>query len=570
MRSIQEQKPATKNQIVSTKPTTDKTVNILEGYIANSMNGGILRPIAFKQIMAGERIEEYRIKGIIRMQTPKTPVAQKLKMSINTYYVPNSRVWTNAEKYTAQKGGNTNTKIKEIPNLGGKTIPFMPNSNSNVTNKINYVDTTTYRDSYISSYIPRLNTGLTSGTPDGTPFNTLPKVSVLPLRGFKAIYNDFERNKEYDEELKEYKDDIVSTNEFNTYFPDLTGEMQDGLTKKLIKCNIRGKRQNSYYTDYRTNLADTGLNTALDTTTDLMGLNEWTKKIAEARSEAENAQLNDWDIIAKIRGSKPLTEGKVQLLSHREVGLNYMAVTQNAYNVNQSITEEYQQLGAQGAYSYTELDIPLFTYQEFKEEGYIHVIAQVTADTVFETGFDRLELNVKFEDQYRPDLKDLKQDVLYDIEKCGTRLRKLEDLTKVTGYKRKYSEYFKLPNVVAGDLTTHYYNQAKIGKEQTDSYYVDENTKVLTNHTYTFFESSDRETADYKDKNIWQDYTDILINKNQAIKNTEVFLQSSNGAKKYAYIEGQNQIFMVGIAQCITEQPIDNAIKNNYTKWGEK
>ena len=35
-------------------------------------------------------------------------------------------------------------------------------------------------------------------------------MSILPIRGRVAIYNDFLRNKEYDEERQEYKGDTVT------------------------------------------------------------------------------------------------------------------------------------------------------------------------------------------------------------------------------------------------------------------------------------------------------------------------------------------------------------------------
>ena len=102
------------------------------------------------------------------------------------------------------------------------------------------------------------------------------------------------------------------------------------------------------------------------------------------------------------------------------------------------ISLNYQNLG-QGAYSYTEIDIPLYQMVEFIEEGYVHITMQVTADTVFETGFERTGLNVGAMDIYRPDLKDLKNDVLYNIEKDGIRET---NTTNITGFKRKFSEYF--------------------------------------------------------------------------------------------------------------------------------
>lgn len=551
----QAQKPFKVNQIESTKPNTPRTDSILSGYIANSMNGGHNKVIAFKKIMAGEKHKEYRIKMNIQMLTPKTPTYQNLKMTIRTYFVPNSRVWKNAEKYTAQKGGSTEIKIQEIPNLAGKEIPVAIDTTGEI--KALLSDTDTWRDSFISSYIPRIGY-LQDGAID---FRQMPAVSVLPLRGRVAIYNDMERNKEYDTLMTEYNDDTVSNIEWRSYLPTNTN-MGDYY-------NMRAKRDNSYYTDYRLEyqgFEEEAPSTA-DITNNLITWASWESKIAEARSQAENAQMNDWEVIAKIRGSKVLTEGKVQLIGKKTFNLNYSAITQNTYNNNTNIAEEFQVMGKQGAYSYTEIETPLYAGMEFIEEGYIHVIATVSADTVFENAFDRMELNVTPLDEYRPDLVGEKFDTLKAIE-MGTMLYfDQESLEEVVGFKRKFSEYFKLPNIIAGDLTTKNYKVLNMSKE------LQANEEVITQKTFQFFEE-DRTCYINLDgqviyKHPWKDYTDIMINKNQAILNDIQTEYDTENPTNGTWVKGNNQIYFVGVATCIADLPIDESIKNNYTQWGE-
>lgn len=566
---IRENQPWGVNQVSNEKPNVPKTDTILSGFIGNSMNGGMNRTVAWKQVMAGERHKEYRFQASIKMLTPKTPSYQNLSMTLRAYFVPNSRVWTNAEKYTAQKGGSSEIKIAEIPNLGGKILPMI-NSNDEV-NMTPIQNTTAWRNAYISSYIPRV--GQYAENNQSTDFlRRLPKVSVLPLRGRKAIYNDFERNKEYDIELTEYKNDYVSEAEWNSYLPIDPRDMDI--------YNMRAKRQNSYYSDYRTELQ--GFEQSYpptDMSADVALLNwaDWEMKIAEARSQAENAQANDWDIIAKIRGSKKLSEGKVQLLGRKTFNLNYAAVTQNTNNNSQSVTEEFRTMGTQGAYVYTNVDIPLYAGWEFVEEGYIHIIATVSADTVFETGFDRLELNVTPLEQYRPDLIDEKKDVLYECE-MGTYKNDSFDYNKIVGFKRKYSEYLKLPNIIAGDLTNSDYFETEYTDSGILQYYDD--MQVITNKTYQFFELDTEYEYDNMEsrgrltyvlaKKIWKDYTDIMINKNQAIKNYIVETgDRSSPSDTNLVLEGQHQIFLVGKCVCIAQLPIDDSIKYNYTQWGE-
>lgn len=556
---IRENKPWTKNQISNAKNNIPKSDTILSGYIAGSMNGGHNKVIAWKQVMAGERHKEYRLNASFKMITPKTPSYQNLYITFRTYFVPNIRVWTNAEKYTAQKGGASEIKIKEIPNLGGKTLPIIEGDDVN----LGLQNTTAWRDAYISSYIPRIGNFNTVTDPD-TFFGELPSVSVLPLRGRKAIYNDFERNKEYDTPLIEYKGDTVSDAEWQSYLPYNTDNVKSTF--------MRAKRNNSYYSDYRTELQgfeEVWFTDDLGNTNDdaaLLNWASWEMKIAEARSQAENAQANDWDIIAKIRGSKKLSEGKVQLLSTRTVALNYAAVTQNTNNNAPNITAEFRTIGTQGAYSYTNINLPLYAGMEFVEEGYIHVIATISADSVFESGFDRLELNVTPLDQYRPDMLEDKKDVLYECETGTMAFTSAQDYSRVIGFKRKYSEYFKLPNIISGDMLSDNYYEVSYREDTTTN--IAEETD--TQKTYQFFEKDrnvyfDSSTMQILYKNGWQDYTDLLINKNQAWKQTI----ETKPTEDFVRVVGQNQVFFLGKCVCVAELPIDDSIKNNYTTWGE-
>lgn len=559
---IRENKPWTKSQIEQQKPNVPVSDSILTGYFANSMNGGHNKAIYFKQVMAGERHKEFRLQGNFKLLTPKTPTYQNLNITFRTYFVPNSRVWTNAEKYTAQKGGSSEIKITEIPNLGGKIIPWIIDNDE--TEGTGLQNTTLWRDSYISTYIPRI--GQFAKAQPGDPqqiFSELPKVSVLPLRGRKAIYNDFERNKEYDSPIFEYKGDEVSNQEWASYTPT--------IDQYYNECLMRAKRNDSYYTNYRTELQgfeDAYPPTEMSSDVALLNWAQWEMKIAETRSQAEDAQLNDWDVIAKIRGSKKLSEGKVQLIGERTVTLNYSAVTQNTNNNADDVSLEFKTIGTQGAYSYTQIDVPLYAGFEFVEEGYIHVIATISADSVFESGFDRLELNVTPLEQYRPDMLEDKKDVLYECETGTQGFTTANDYSKVIGFKRKYSEYFKLPNVIGGDLTSKDYLETQFYQNA----YLIPDERVITQKTFQFFETDrnnfwDEDMGQIYETQPWKDYTDLLINKNQAVKNfVELY---RDGQEPTVRVTGQNQCFFVGKCLCIAQLPIDESIKSNYTTWGE-
>lgn len=560
--SINTQKPATKNQIKSEKPDIIKNANVLDGYFANSINGGFIKTICYTPIMAGTGAIGYKIRLNLGALTPKTPNYQQIKCVLKCFFVPNSRVWNGWEKFDAQIKNPLTPQVIEEPNIGGQLLNFIVNQEEGSgTVGYNIVDTDIYRDSWVSSYLPRFQTGR-QGTAQTVKEIPYPKYSILPIRGFKAIYNDYLRNKEYDNELEEFKTDTVSEPEWLSIMPQT-------LSSSIEKYILRGKRQNSYYTNYRTQLLgqqidvpnlDNGNNTLVD-------LVEYEKYISELRSQAENAQLNPWDVIAKIHGSKKLTEGKVQLLGTREFPLNFNYVAQDTYNTNSQISEEFQVMGQLGAYSYTEIDATMFQGIEFKESGYLHVIAQVTSDSVFETGFNRTELNVKALDKYRPDLVELKQDVLYEIEKSGTRISNAQELTKVTGFKRKFSEYFKLPNTIAGDMTTAGYYLTQINQ---DSNWTGTAKLLQSKRSFQMFETDDKETGRFEKKNIWQDYTDINYNRNQAILQNVLEIDNTDSGHPFLWVKGENQFYLMGMQTLIANLPIDENIKKDYKTWGEK
>lgn len=543
--SVVEQTPNRENSISNDKAKIPTTKNLLQGFYANSWNGGFIRPIAYKKIMAGEKIENLSLSGVMRMLTPKVPPIQGLKTVFKVFFVPNIRVWKNAEKYTAQKGGSSKTKITEVPNTDGLKIPNVPGAESKF---IPITDTTIWRNSWISGYYPRIASGAKQET--NTELN-MPKLSILPLRGFKAIYNDFLRNKAIMPEMTEYLDDTVSSTEWGLLMPNVTS-WNTGATYIFVP---RGRKQDSYYTDWRTELEGVN-NTISPMYTDLAQHTEWQKLIAESRSQVENEQLNDWEIVAKIRGSKPVTQGKVQFLAMKEVTMNYTQVAQTTYNANQTIQAEFQNLGQTGAFSYTEFSVDLLNYHTFQEEGYLHIIAQTTADTIFETGIERTLMNTKYDEEYRPDLIALKDDILYAGEIWSD--YNTDKVKEVIGYKRRYSELFKAPNVITGDLT-----QRPIYENTTGSNTYDQ--PIPLKDYYQYFENTDT-PVNRKDMYTY-DYTDYMINKNQAVENERT--SAGGGSLATGIYKGPNQIFMVAEANYIVDLPIDESIKKNYKKWGE-
>ena len=577
--------PASNKNVTQNKPNVPRTEETLYGFIANSFNAGHARTIAWKRCMAGEIHKQYKMKVKIKLLTPLTPAYMPLYITFDSYYVPDSRVYTNAEKFIAQRGGSTEIKIESLPHFTQKMPVATNNEDLTIYPETNICNTTAWRDSFISCYVPRVgynnawdSLSLTEEEANNV-MRDIPAINALLPRGRVAIWNDYERNKNYENERTEYKGDTVSTMELNSYMPNYSTHW-DFLT-------MRAKRPNSYYTDYRTDYQgfESELPLDLEANKSLVLWANFEAKIAESRQQAENTNLTDYQILAKLRGSKLLTEGKVQHIGQFTTRLNYSAVTQNTYNMNENIQPEYQVLGQQGGYSYTEIEVPCYAGFITNEEGTIHIIATVWAPTVFESGVDRTALNVKALDQYRPELVDDKFDVLYQAE-LGTVNKNYYD---AVGFKRRYNEYFKLPNCVAGDLTTKWYFQSKFSD---NSHSITLETKtgannaqeslvpVITQSTYQFFETNDRNelneigfTNTNELKKFWLDYTDLMLAKNQAIKpKIESKAEEINGPFTLGntfMIYGQNQIDIMGESMLECVLPIDEKIKNNYTNYGE-
>lgn len=582
---IRENKPWTKNQVTQEKPNIKKTFEALSGYFASSMNGGHNKTIGVIPVMAGTPIKEIKLPSNWQLLTPLTPAFQNLNLTIRTYFVPNSRVWKNAEKFTGQLNNATGESPMEEPNIGGKKIPTIINNDGD--KKTLLTDTTIWRDSFISSYIIRFG-GFESRTIESQFefYDTLPKITVLGLRGRVAIYNDFERNKQYDEEETEYDTDEVSEAEWNSYLP-LNKNKYDFYT-------MRAKMPDSYYSDYRTSIQgfssivpedgneefeiNQNYGIRFNPATSLISWANWESYIAEARSQAENSMgENPWDVIAQIRGSKKLTEGKVQLIGQKTIQLNYSAITQSAYNNNDEVREDFRVMGKQGAYSFTNINEPIAAGFIVNEEGYIHIIATVSADTIYESGIDRQYLNVEWDSKYRPDLKDKKLDVLYRRELNNYGYSNNINMYEYIGFKRAFTEYFKIPNCIGGDMTSKGYFEINMNRNTDESeigYYFEGEYEVIPNNTYQFFLTGDQTWVDYDQKQIipikrWKDNTDLMINKNQAIKNEVTIFYTGYQDDTLYQIMGNNQIFFSGIIYCECQLPIDEEIKNNYTKWGE-
>lgn len=561
------------NQIEDNKTSVPKTGAKISSPIGNSLNGGHNKTIHWQYVMAGQHLQKGVLSLNIQMLTPKTPAYQKLTAKVMLVYVPHERVFKNYLDYIGQRGGNTVAKIKEKPNFKGKII----SKAFTQTKETSIMNTTLWRDHWIASYINRMYTYEEANTGDMPELNfIMPSYDALPVRAFIAAFNDVIRNKEYEKPLEEFTEmNTVSDYEWNTYMPSFNNGIE--IDVQQMRC----RRNTSYYTNYRTEMQ--GLDLVAPEVEDyansgqaLLQWASWEQKIDLARENAQNAQMRDIDILAKIRGSKKLSESRVQTLAVKTFNLNYSAITQTAYNANETIEDKFKVLGQQGGYSYTNVQLPIGEDIMFLSDGTIHLIMCVTADTVFETAINRRRRTIYAIDEYRPELQDDKLDVIYRNE-YGTTIPQVStpaSENQIIGYKRKYNEYFCGNTVIGGDMSglNYYEVDEGVGGSVTLTESI-----VETNKTYQFFEVDGEfdiiyteNGFDYTLKKIWYDYTDLQINKNQAIMNpVKVWNTLPNEYYGSHSVLGNNQIFLVGEYTIVTTLPIASQVKDNFSDWGE-
>lgn len=133
------------------------------------------------------------------------------------------------------------------------------------------------------------------------------------------------------------------------------------------------------------------------------------------------------------------------------------------------------------------------------------------------------------------------------------------------GFKRKFSEMFKLPNWINGEMMNRGYFQSNPGDEEAP----DLNERLVPNNTYQFNEFSAKVaqagTEDWaNNKKHWKDYSDLMLNKNSAIP-----AETYGNDDGEIVMLGHHQIFYVGQTYCIADMPISEEIKNNYVKYSE-
>jgi len=396
-----------------------KTTKKLEPAVsAITMQGGLLYPIGYKEVLAGEYIREVSIDNLTRMLTPLVPTLDKVFMKIDAWFVPLTRIWNQAERKLAGKDSKQNenlTNLKDLPNT-----------------TVNYQHT---------QYKPFM---YTLAHRYGIPFKTN-NVIVNPFlyRGYRAIVNDFIINKDYEHPKTEWNGDAVSQTEQNA----INGyNIETGVFYANAYVLEPVQTRKGYLTNIKSKLSAEMEMMAVSGDRRQIGVHlDWQTRYNDAKQRQDNANKNDWEIIAEMGGTQPIHYNQVEYLGSIEYQLNYQQITQSAPTIDNSTP-----LGTTGSFSYTRANGVLFSHKEFKQHGHIHFTVNLQIDKRYERSINKELLKTSVEDIYRPGLADKEIQLLQSQEViAGTTV-----IPDPVAYQPAWAEYKRLPSLTTGEMQT--------------------------------------------------------------------------------------------------------------------
>ena len=151
-------------------------------------------PVMFKEVLAGEYIKSWDINMLTRIITPLVPTLDKIYITARAYFVPLTAIWNSAERIMSGKA--------EIGQIDGSNHDFP------ITDVLG---TTTSNEKYKFTLASRY--GIPNKASDT-------KVNMFLYRGYRKIWNDYLRNKEYTAKDIEWKDDVVTQAEKDALNPN--------------------------------------------------------------------------------------------------------------------------------------------------------------------------------------------------------------------------------------------------------------------------------------------------------------------------------------------------------------
>mgnify|MGYP000997844198 CR=1 FL=1 len=412
--------------------TSEKTTITLEsGKNTTTLNPGYMVPIMFKEVLAGEYIKEWHIDNLTRLIAPLVPTLDRSYINIQAYFVPHTRIWKDAEKALA---GKDNT-ITAIPNI---------------TFESSYSEYSTFNRMVISRY--------------GLPFkagNT--NLNLLLPRGYRAITNDFIINKDYGVKKTEWNESIPVQAEINALKGYTAGSIAPLSPSDESSMYVLEKAQTrkGYLTNIKKQIAvpqqdiDDGGSLIPDHL-------DWQTRFQDMKQRQDNANKNDWDIIAEMGGTQPVKTDRVEFLGQVDYELNFQQITQTAPEIDNS-----SPLGTTGSFSFTKAQGTLFSHKKFLQHGFIHILLSVGIDNYTENGTPKELLKTDINDIYRPGLAKKEVQLLMKQE-----IYNAPSVDGSAAYQPAWAEYKRLPSFVSGQMQTQTLTPTTLPENEVDETYL--------------------------------------------------------------------------------------------------
>lgn len=536
------------------RPSVDKDVFTVEGLIASSTHGSRHVPVATIEVPAGTTLHNLKFEELLRSEDIIHISADVIKATYSAYYIPNVRVWDEAEAFTAQ--AQRENPIEQAP----ITVPSYVNpgiTSDSIGSSIEFGDgsrrhwfITTYRRENIAANIM-------------PTFPFLDKWNVLPVRAAIAVYNDYLRVKGLQSKFVEYNSSVVSDEEAQNYFN--LGLPWNGSALSFGIRNVydipRAAAPQHYLNSWRYNvLAD---NDPVDLTS-LFSHVTTQQMVAEYREQSGNADKTDWEIVSKMRGVKQALENKVTFLNQDTIDIDI--------DLQLNTSQSELPLGSDGATSYTKVNsnISCFGFNA-KYDGYVIIFRNVFAPNAVKTTHSTPIEFLKFgwQDFIRENMQLIK-------DRSMTRAE-LDSLTEntdtVVGWLRKYNEYTsRLPDYINNDFLDYgiiQTGQPITGRGNLSGLLTQDSTGSvidLNSHIdWTFIRSSTEDLTfnQYPVEYNKLDFTDLVLPR-------LLVYYPSEGTPFEKRLKSQQTFWFYGKYELKQTLPLTRSVENNYQGKGSE
>ncbi|QCS36885.1 major capsid protein [Tortoise microvirus 20] len=489
-----------KDRVKKKRTPPKQTEKLAGGKIQTTFNGGDLAPISYQIINAGDKILRSSFSGMIRVLAPAVPATDTLTARFRVGFIPMSHIvenydaikantteagvdrdtnlpWTTTSNVTSnwvssrpagparyQDTGAWKSKVASVflPNLVKPNMPFsvLPIRayhefrNAFCRNKMYMPPTTQFKSQYVSTSERDLIVGTWTNVGDVWT----PNIGLGSLGAYGSIAKDVVRNNYYSNVRNQYMQGgfIAGTGGAGVGVGEVIGESsvwshaENDFTRMRVTNNATpaNEQVSAIIEAYGREINDAPTAGNVNSSRfllDQMRHADWEMLIAEYRRQIEDAEKNDWEIIAEMGGTTAVRTDRPALLGEFEVPLNYQQITQTAPDPSNESA-----LGSTGAYSFTLCEGKnFFNHREFQQDGVLIYTCTVQSDNTFEEAVHRTMFIDNINDLWNPELAKIQKDVLLveEVNACSSNT----GLQRIQGYKNRYTEYSTLPNITAGD-----------------------------------------------------------------------------------------------------------------------